>query len=109
MPPHHAGLWNLAAFRRLADEFGMILIQHEYYGTRGLLPDVYLRSKLMADVRSLPIRHSISDKIKMLAVAPIALLLSSFDFVFKGVRNHANLSVVFKKIATYRQDKNLAR
>ena len=97
MPPHHAGLWNLAAFKRLADEFGITLARHQYYGTRGLLPDTYLRSKLMADVRSLPVRHSISDKIKMLAVAPIALSLSSFDFVVKGVRNHANLSVVFQK------------
>src|SRR5205814_8089998 len=89
MPPHHAGLWNLSAFKRLADEFGMTLTRHEYYGTRGLIPDVYLRSKLMADVRSLPIRHSISDKIRMLAVAPIALSLSSCDFLFRGVRNHA--------------------
>lgn len=97
MPPHHAGLWNLAAFERLAAEFGMTLIKYEYYGTRGLLPDVYLRSKLMADVRSLPKRHSVFDKIKMLVVAPIALSLSSFDFLFKGVRNHANLSVVFQK------------
>ncbi|MBK8465493.1 MAG: class I SAM-dependent methyltransferase [Chloracidobacterium sp.] len=97
MPPHHAGLWNLAAFDRLANEFGMTLADHEYYGTRGILPDAYLRSKLMADVRSLPVRHSISDKIKMLAFAPIALSLSSFDFLFRGVRNHANLLVVFKK------------
>ena len=97
MPPHHAGLWNLAAFERLAEHFDMSVVGHEYYGTRGLLPDVYLRSKLLADVRSLPTRHTVSDKIKMLAASPIALSLSSFDFVVKGIRNHANLSVVFQK------------
>lgn len=97
MPPHHAGLWNLSAFTRLANEFEISLIDHQYYGTRGLLPDAYLRSKLMADVRSLPTRHSVSDKIKMLIAAPIALSLSFFDFVVKGARNRANLSVVFQK------------
>jgi len=97
MPPHHAGLWNLAAFRKLADHFGMQLIRHKYYGTRGLLADAYLRAKLMADVRSLPTSHSAFDKIKMLASAAIALPLSSFDFLFRGVRNNANLSVVFQK------------
>lgn len=97
MPPHHAGLWNLEAFKRLAEIFNLAVIRHEYYGTRGLLPDVYLRSKLLADVRSLPTHHTVSDKIKMLIAAPIALCLSSFDFAVKGVRNHANLSVVFQK------------
>ena len=97
MPPHHAGLWNLAAFEKLARHFDMKLVEHQHYGTRGLLPDVYLRSKLMANVRSLPKRHSISDKIKMLAAAPVALSLSSVDFLVKGVRNHANISVIFQK------------
>lgn len=97
MSPHHAGLWNLEAFKRLAEVFNLAVIRHEYYGTRGLLPDVYLRSKLLADVRSLPTHHTVSDKIKMLIAAPIALWLSSFDFAVKGVRNHANLSVVFQK------------
>jgi SAM-dependent methyltransferase len=98
MPPHHAGLWNLSAFRKLSDHFGMILTEHRYYGTRGLLPDVYLRSKLKADVRSLPTDHSIVDKIKMLALAPITLPLSSFDYLIRGIRNHAYISVIFQKI-----------
>jgi SAM-dependent methyltransferase len=96
MPPHHMGLWNRAAFEKLADEFDMKLGLHKYYGTRGLLADTYLRSKLMADVRSLPTRHTLFDKIKMLAVAPITLSLSSFDHL-KGIRNHAYLSVIFQK------------
>jgi len=100
MPPHHAGLWNLAAFERLAEHFDMILAEHQYYGTRGLLPDVYLRSKLIADVRSLPMRHSVVDKIKMLALAPITLPLSSFDFLIRGIRNHAYISVIFHKTST---------
>ena len=97
MPPHHAGLWNLAAFEKLAGPFDINLLAHQYYGTRGLLPDAYLRAKLMADVRSLPTSHSISDKMKMLAAAMVALPLSSFDFLFRGVRNSAYLSVVFQK------------
>jgi 2-polyprenyl-3-methyl-5-hydroxy-6-metoxy-1,4-benzoquinol methylase len=100
MPPHHAGLWNLAAFEKLAEHFDMILAEHQYYGTRGLLPDAYLRSKLIADVRSLPKRHSVFDKIKMLALAPITLSLSSFDYLIRGVRNHAYLSVIFQKTST---------
>src|ERR1043166_7737582 len=45
MPPHHAGLWNLGAFERLSDAFGLTIARHKYYGTRSLLPDAYLRSK----------------------------------------------------------------
>lgn len=97
MPPHHVGLWNLEAFKRMATHFDMNFVQHYYYGRRGLLPDAYLRSKLMAGVRSLPIRHTILDKLKMLAAVPVALPLSSYDFAFRGVKNYANLSVVLQK------------
>ena len=96
MPPHHVGLWNITAFKKLADEFRIIIVQHEYHGTRGPLVDAYLRAKLMADVRSLPTLHSVVDKMKMLAFAAITLPLSSLDYL-RGFRNHAYLSVVFQK------------
>jgi SAM-dependent methyltransferase len=58
MPPHHVGLWNLASLKRFAEHFGMTVIDHYHYGTRGILPDAYLRSKLMMDVRTLPTGHT---------------------------------------------------
>lgn len=97
LPPHHVGLWNLGAFEKLAEHFNMSLAAHHYYDTRGILPDAYLRSKLMTDVRSIPTRHSIFDKLKMLAVSPITVSLSTFDYLIKGVRNHTYISVVFQK------------
>ena len=97
MPPHHAALWNLASLRGLADHFGMDIVDHQYYGTRGILPDAYLRSKLMMDVRTLPTSHTGVDKVKMLIAAPLTLVLSTFDYIFRGIKNHANISVVFQK------------
>ena len=97
MPPHHLGMWNRASFTKLAEYFDMNFVEYRHYATRGLLPDVYLRSRLIADIRSLPTRPSVFDRIKMFAVAPLALTLSSYDFLVKGARNHANISVVFRK------------
>ena len=97
LPPHHVGLWNYASFSRLADYFQMDFTEHRYYATRGILPDAYLRSKLMTNVRSIPTRHSILDRIKMLAVAPVTVPLSTFDYLVRGIRNHTYISVAFQK------------
>ena len=97
MPPHHAGLWKVDSLRRYARHFGLELSEYRYYGTRGVLVDAYLRAKLMTDVRSLPVRHSVLDKLKMLFAAVLTVPLSAYDFAVKGVRNHANLFVVFTK------------
>ena len=97
MPPHHAGLWKIDSLREFARNFDLELSEYEYYGTRGVLVDAYLRAKLMTDVRSLPVRHSVLDKLKMFFAAFVTVPLSAYDFAFRGVRNHANLFVVFTK------------
>jgi 2-polyprenyl-3-methyl-5-hydroxy-6-metoxy-1,4-benzoquinol methylase len=96
MPPHHVGLWNVDAFRKLSKYFDIDLIEYKYYGTRGVIVDAYLRAKLMADIRSLPRRHSTGEKVKMLLAGIGAVPLSVLDAV-RGIRNNANLFVVFRK------------
>lgn len=97
LPPHHVGLWNLSALQNLTKWFDMSLVEHQYYATLGILHDAYLRSKLMTDVRSIPVAHSLLDKLKMLAVAPLTVPLSSLDYLVNGIRNHTYVSVLFQK------------
>lgn len=97
MPPHHVGLWNLAALERTAKYFDYELADLDYFGTRGAVVDAYLRAKLLADVRSLPINHSVLDKLKMLAVAPLTLSLSFFDRFIRGERNRAYINALLIK------------
>jgi 2-polyprenyl-3-methyl-5-hydroxy-6-metoxy-1,4-benzoquinol methylase len=97
MPPHHVGLWNVGAFKKLEEYFDVELVDHRYYGTRGVLVDAYLRAKLMTDVRSLPRRHTAGEKLKMMLAAGVTVPLSVYDHALRGIRNHANLFVVFRK------------
>ncbi len=97
MPPHHVGLWRLVSLGRLTDFFEIELTGHEYFAHSRLLVDAYLRAKLWARVRSLPRRHGFSDKLKMLLLAPPAVLRSSIDYAAGNV-NRGYLTVAFRKI-----------
>ena len=96
LPPHHMGLWGLKAFQNLSKVFDMSLEKHAFTAQSGFKADAYLRAKLMADVKSLPRKHSTTEKIKILAVSPFAVTKSALDQI-KGKKNNAHISVVFVK------------
>ncbi len=97
MPPHHAGLWNLKAFTKMAEHFDLRIDDHLLYDQRGPIVDAYLMAKLLTDVRSLPVSHTLFEKMKMLSVVPYTVPRSLFDYAFRKIRNHANIAVVLKK------------
>lgn len=96
LPPHHMGLWNLKVFKNLENFYEMKLINHKYTAKSNLLIDAYVRSRLMAKVKSLPRQHSLLDKTKMFCILPIALAKSSLDYSFGNI-NFGHISVVFQK------------
>lgn len=96
LPPHHMGLWNLNAFKKLCEFYNMDLDTFEYTGESGVLVDAYLRSKRIAKIKSIPSNHSMFDKIKFYGVSPLALVMSAFEYAC-GKRNRAYISVVFRK------------
>jgi 2-polyprenyl-3-methyl-5-hydroxy-6-metoxy-1,4-benzoquinol methylase len=96
LPPHHVGLWNLKAFRNLENYFDLKLVNHHFSGFSPMIVDAYLRAKMMAGVKTLPHRHSIKEKIKIYANAPLAVVKSAFDYAQKR-RSYVHLTVVFTK------------
>lgn len=96
LPPHHMGLWNLNAFKKLVNHYPMTLAKFEYSGESGVLIDAYLRAKAMAHIKSLPSNLSLTDKLKIYGVAPVALAKSSIDYL-SGKKNRAFISVLFRK------------
>jgi 2-polyprenyl-3-methyl-5-hydroxy-6-metoxy-1,4-benzoquinol methylase len=96
LPPHHMGLWNISVFKKLEDFYPMDLEKFEYTGERGLIVDAYLRAKLMANIKSLPDRHTGVEKLKTYGYSPFALVKSSLDFL-SGKRNRAYLTVAFRR------------
>ena len=97
MPPHHMGLWTLAALKKLEGFFPIRLAMSEYFGHSSVLIDAYLRAKLIAGVKSLPRRHTVVEKAKMLALAPYTVPRSAADRAM-GKGNHAYVTVIFEKI-----------
>ena len=96
LPPHHMGLWNLDSFKKLCSVFDMNLENYAFTGHTSFRADAYLRAKLMVKVKSLPHRHSFAEKLKILAVSPIAVAKSTLDYL-QGKKNNTHISVVFCK------------
>lgn len=96
LPPHHVGLWNVAAFQKLCDFYSIELISHKLIGESPLLVDAFLRAKLLAGVSSLPRRQTFAEKLKIYSVAPLTVLQSSLDYL-GGNPNHSFLTAVFRK------------
>jgi 2-polyprenyl-3-methyl-5-hydroxy-6-metoxy-1,4-benzoquinol methylase len=96
LPPHHMGLWSLEAFKNLDKFYGMKLEDFQFTGRSSFKADAYLRAKLTANVKSLPQRHSLPEKLKIIAVSPIALAKSSLDHLQRK-KNNAHISIVFIK------------
>jgi 2-polyprenyl-3-methyl-5-hydroxy-6-metoxy-1,4-benzoquinol methylase len=96
LPPHHIGLWNLESLTKLTDFYGINLETHHLTGRSSLKADVYLRAKLMANVQSLPRRHSFTENFKILSFAPFAFIRSGLDYL-GGKVGFGHITVVFRK------------
>ena len=96
LPPHHVGLWNIAAFQKMCGFYNIELIDHKLIGDSPILVDAFLRAKMLAGVTSLPRRQTLSEKLKIYSVAPFTVLRSSLDYL-GGNPNHSFLTAVFRK------------
>lgn len=96
LPPHHMGLWNIEAFRKLGAFFDLSLTEFKLTSQSSLLADAYLRARSMSTILTLPDRLSTVEKVKVVLCGPKALAMSFKDKIF-GIATSAYLSVVFEK------------
>lgn len=96
LPPHHVGMWNLESFEKLTNFYEISLDNYAFTGRSSFKADIYLRSKLMADVKSIPKKHTFGEKAKIFALAPVSVVFNSFDVV-RGKAGYGHITVVFRK------------
>jgi hypothetical protein len=96
LPPHHMGLWNLAAFRKLGDFFEIDLAEFEFSGSSSFPADVYLRARAMAGIKNLPADANLAEKVTAILFSPFAAVMSGVDWL-SGKKNNAHVSVIFVK------------
>ncbi len=96
LPPHHVGLWNLKAFERITDFYEINLENYAFTGRSSFKADIYLRSKLMAGIKSLPKKNTLGEKVKMFALAPVSIIFNGFD-ALRGKVGFGHITVVFRK------------
>jgi 2-polyprenyl-3-methyl-5-hydroxy-6-metoxy-1,4-benzoquinol methylase len=96
LPPHHMGLWNLESFKNLCKFFNLDLENFALAGKSSLKADLYLRAKLMANVKSVPNSHTITEKACIILFAPFAAILSFADYI-KSKNGYGHISVILKK------------
>lgn len=78
MPPHHVGLWNPKAFAGLERFFPVKLVAKAYDTPGRWKSDAYLHAKNWLGIKSLPQTHTLTEKLMMLALAPLAVPLSIY-------------------------------
>lgn len=96
LPPHHMGLWNKKVFERIQPVFNINLIETAYEAKGRLLLDIYFRTKLWWDIKSLFQQHSLLEKLKMISLAPLATTFSLFKKFTSGI-NGGYIVVEFEK------------
>jgi 2-polyprenyl-3-methyl-5-hydroxy-6-metoxy-1,4-benzoquinol methylase len=86
LPPHHLGLWNKTAFEKIQPYFGIQLKETEYdEKISRWVVDAYLRTRWWLNIKSVPPNHTLTEKIKMAALAPFSLPLSLYRHLAKGI------------------------
>ena len=96
LPPHHMGLWNKKVFQKFAPLFGLKMSSVKYDVKGRLLASSYLRAKYLAGVKSLPGKHTVTEKMKMLFYA----VFSFPETIYKkllGDLNGSHIAVLFIK------------
>lgn len=96
LPPHHMGLWSKKAFLNLQAVFPLIFSSISYQVPVSIKVDAYHRAKYFWNIKSMIHQHTFSEKIKMFAVAPVALAASLVQYVREG-KPSGHLVVSFTK------------
>ena len=96
LPPHHMGLWNAAVFEKAAPVFN-IKMQKVVYDVKGsIIIYAYLKAKYMANIKTTPGKHSVSEKLKMMLWGFITLPAAIIKKITGGI-NGSHIAVVFEK------------
>ena len=97
LPPHHMGLWNRKVFERTAPLFGLKILQVIYDVKGSVIKEAYLHAKYMAHIKTPGGMHSISEKIKMIALGAITIPGAIIKKITKGI-NGSHMAVVAEKM-----------
>lgn len=96
-PPHHIGLWNEKALRKAASHFRLVVDEVGYLGAPDrFLLQVYRRASHLADVTKAPNQLKFGDWLRIAAVTPIAVVLTTVERLLRSTCNYAYLSVVLR-------------
>lgn len=96
MPPHHVGLWSPRAFEGLERFFPVKLSARAYDAPGRWKSDAYLHAKHWLGIKSLPHTHTLTEKLLMLSLAPLAVPLSIYRQVSTEIPG-AYIVVMFEK------------
>jgi 2-polyprenyl-3-methyl-5-hydroxy-6-metoxy-1,4-benzoquinol methylase len=96
LPPHHMGLWNKDVFKQLEDLFNLALLKTEYDTSGRIMAEAYLRAKYISNVKSLPGRHSVKEKLLMATIGLVTLPLTIIKKIIKGIHG-SHIASVFEK------------
>lgn len=97
LPPHHMGLWNKEVFVKTAPLFHLRMLDVVYDVKGSIRTEAYLRAKYMAHIKSTPAKHTLAEKIKMLALGLITVPLTIYKKFTKGLHG-SHIAVVFEKL-----------
>jgi SAM-dependent methyltransferase len=96
LPPHHMGLWNRAAFEKIAPYYHISIKEVGYEAKGRWMLHAYFRAKYWLNIKTMIHQHTFTEKLKMLLLAPITVPLSLFKKTFKGI-NGTYIVVIFEK------------
>ncbi len=99
-PPHHIGLWNRDSLEKAAALFGLEPVDHAYCEVSGRWSvEAYLHARQMLGITREIGEHSVSEKLKMLALAPYTVPMSLIRHFRHGGQGTRNVIVMtFRKI-----------
>ena len=96
LPPHHMGLWNKKVFSKFAKLFNLSILDVIYDVKGRVLVHAYLRAKYLAGVKSLPGKHTMIDKLKMICTSIISIPESIIRKLLFGL-NGSHIAILFEK------------
>ena len=96
LPPHHMGLWNKKTFEALAKLYNLKIIETKYDIRGRIITHAYTRAKYMAKIKSLPGKHSLSEKIRLSLFGLITVPLTVIKKITKGLHG-SHIAIVFEK------------
>ncbi len=97
LPPHHMGLWNRDVFVKTAPLFHLRMLDTVYDIKGSIRIEAYLRAKFMALIKTPAGKHSLGEKIKILAMGLITVPLTIYKKFTKGLHG-SHIAVVFEKL-----------